>query len=106
VIEEPFPSASESIAMTFRETLDKHLKAIKGRDLRALIETLPDEALTLIMSDGRLVTTVPEFVELHRGSALSRIERVLNRNLALTVCLPPRTAPGRSAPASPTPVGA
>jgi hypothetical protein len=53
--------------MTFRETLDKHLEAIRGRDLRSLIETLPDESLTLIMSDGRLVTTVREFVELHRG---------------------------------------
>jgi ketosteroid isomerase-like protein len=53
--------------MTFRETLDKHLEAIRGRDLRSLIETLPDETLTLVMSDGRLVTTVAEFVELHRG---------------------------------------
>lgn len=53
--------------MTFRETLDKHLKAIKDRDLRALIETLPDEKLTLVMADGRLVETVHEFIELHRG---------------------------------------
>ena len=53
--------------MTFRETLDKHLKAIQDRDLRSLIETLPDEKLTLVMSDGRLVETVREFIELHRG---------------------------------------
>jgi len=53
--------------MTFRETLDKHLNAIRGRDLRSLIETLPEEALTLVMSDGRLVRSVREFVELHRG---------------------------------------
>jgi ketosteroid isomerase-like protein len=53
--------------MTFRETLDKHLKAIQDRDLGALIETLPDETLTLVMADGRLVTTVREFIELHRG---------------------------------------
>jgi ketosteroid isomerase-like protein len=53
--------------MTFRETLDKHLAAIRQRDLAALRETLPAEALTLVMSDGRLVQTVREFLELHRG---------------------------------------
>jgi ketosteroid isomerase-like protein len=53
--------------MTFRETLDKHLRAIQGRNLPALVETLPAEHLTLIMADGRLVKTVREFVELHRG---------------------------------------
>src|SRR5947209_8767106 len=52
--------------MTFRETLDKHLRAIRERDLPSLVETLPDETLTLIMSDGRLVGTVREFVDLHR----------------------------------------
>src|SRR3954453_15195211 len=52
--------------MTFRETLDKHLRAIRERDLRSLVETLPDETLTLIMSDGRLVGTVREFVDMHR----------------------------------------
>jgi hypothetical protein len=54
------------IIMTFRETLEKHLRAIRERDLRSLVETLPDETLTLIMSDGRLVGTVREFVDLHR----------------------------------------
>jgi hypothetical protein len=54
------------IIMTFRETLEKHLRAIRERDLRSLVETLPDETLTLIMSDGRLVRTVREFVDLHR----------------------------------------
>ncbi len=53
--------------MTFRETLDRHLKAIQDRDLRALIETLPDEKLTLVMADGQLVETVHEYIELHRG---------------------------------------
>ena len=52
--------------MTFREALDKHLRAIRERDLRSLVETLPDETLTLIMSDGRLVRTVREFVDMHR----------------------------------------
>jgi hypothetical protein len=53
--------------MTFRETLDRHLLAIRGRDLAGLIETLPREELTLITSDGRLVRTASEFTEMHRG---------------------------------------
>ena len=53
--------------MTFRETLDKHLGAIHGRDLKALAETLPDDRLVLIMSNGRLVETRQEFLDLHRG---------------------------------------
>jgi hypothetical protein len=54
--------------MTFSETVEKHLRAIRDHDLPSLIETLPDEkeGLLLIMSDGRLVRTVREFVALHR----------------------------------------
>src|SRR5579884_2115344 len=53
--------------MTFRATLDKHLRAICERDLKALVETLPSAQLTLITSDGRLVQSVDEFVSMHRG---------------------------------------
>src|SRR4051794_13072818 len=53
--------------MTFRETLEKHLKAIQDRDLMALAETLPADELTLITSDGRLVRSVAEFLDMHRG---------------------------------------
>jgi hypothetical protein len=53
--------------MTFRETLEKHLRTIRERDLPALIETLPDETLTLITSDGQLIHTVAEFVARHRN---------------------------------------
>src|SRR4051794_9885424 len=53
--------------MTFRETLEKHLQAIQDRDLAALAETLPTDVLTLITSDGRLVRSVAEFLDLHRG---------------------------------------
>jgi len=53
--------------MTFRETLDKHLRAISARDLEALIETLPPDDLVLIMSNGKVVRSVAEFVEAHRG---------------------------------------
>jgi|SRR5581483_2146091 len=53
--------------MTFRETLDKHLRAIRERDLQALAETLPDNELILIMSDGKLVRSTREFLDAHRG---------------------------------------
>jgi ketosteroid isomerase-like protein len=53
--------------MTFRETLDAHLRAIQGRDLDALIATLPPESLMLVMSDGTVARTTAEFVEAHRG---------------------------------------
>src|SRR5437763_279259 len=45
-------SCRRSKAMTFRETLDKHPKAIQDRDSAALAETLPADELTLITSDG------------------------------------------------------
>ena len=53
--------------MTFRETLERHLRAIGERDLPALIETLSAHELTLITSDGRLVRTTAEFIDMHRG---------------------------------------
>ncbi len=53
--------------MNFRETLDKHLRAIQQRDLPALRETLPEGEVVLIMADGRLVRSAAEFLELHRG---------------------------------------
>lgn len=55
------------MATTFRETLDRHVRAIQARDLPALVETLPADELVLIQADGRLVRRVSEFVELHRG---------------------------------------
>lgn len=53
--------------MTFRETLDRHVRAICERDLPGLIETLPSDELTLITSDGRLIQSTSEFVAMHRG---------------------------------------
>jgi hypothetical protein len=52
--------------MSFRETLEGHLRAIRERDLPALIATLPADGLVLIMADGRLERSVGRFVELHR----------------------------------------
>ena len=53
--------------MTFRATLEKHLQAIQDRDLDALAETLPTDELTLVTSDGRLVRSVAEFLDMHKG---------------------------------------
>src|SRR5262245_9161781 len=53
--------------MTFAQTIEKHLGAIRDRNLPALFETLPDEdEILLIMSDGRIVRSVREFAERHR----------------------------------------
>ena len=57
---------STRVTIGFRETLDKHLKAIQERDLAALAATLPDDEITLITSDGRLVRSVAEFLQMHR----------------------------------------
>jgi ketosteroid isomerase-like protein len=53
--------------MTFAQTIEKHLGAIRDRNLPALLETLPEqEDILLIMSDGRIVRSVRDFAELHR----------------------------------------
>lgn len=79
--------------MTFRETLDKHLKAIQDRDLAALAATLPDDQLTLITSDGRLVYSVAEFLAMHRdwfamttwrlGAAIAHVEETADMGVAV-----------------------
>jgi ketosteroid isomerase-like protein len=51
--------------MTFRETLDQHLQTIKDRDLRALGYTVPSDRVLLIRADGRVVETMPRFMELY-----------------------------------------
>ncbi|WP_149194320.1 YybH family protein [Luteimonas suaedae] len=49
-----------------RETLDRHLQAIQARDLEALMATVTDgEALTLILPNGKVLTTREEFRQLH-----------------------------------------
>ena len=53
--------------MNFRETLQKHLEAIQGRNLQDLADTVAPEALVLIMADGKLARTTREFLEAHRG---------------------------------------
>jgi hypothetical protein len=52
--------------MTFRESLEEHLRALKMRDLPALMATLPEGELTLIRPDGRHLRSADEFVSLYR----------------------------------------
>jgi hypothetical protein len=61
--------------MNFRETLDRHLRAIQERNLSTLIDTLPPDDLILIMADGRLVRGTDEFLNAHplfRGGDVTR----------------------------------
>jgi uncharacterized protein (TIGR02246 family) len=52
---------------SFRQALGRHLLAIEDRDLEALAETVADDEILLVMSDGKLVRTKQEFIEAHRG---------------------------------------
>ncbi len=51
----------------FREALGRHLLAIEDRDLDALADTVADDEILLVMSDGRLARGKKEFLEAHRG---------------------------------------
>ena len=54
-------------ALSFRETLARHLDAIQRRDLAALADTVAPDALVLISADGKLKRSAAEFLEAHRG---------------------------------------
>ncbi len=49
----------------FRDALEQHLDAIRGRDLEALAATLSDD-LVLVQSSGKVVRGTREFLALHR----------------------------------------
>jgi uncharacterized protein (TIGR02246 family) len=53
--------------VSFRDALGRHLLAIHEKNLKALADTVAEEGLVLVMSDGRLVQRTEEFLELHRG---------------------------------------
>lgn len=53
--------------MTFRDALAEHLRALRGRDHAALMETVAADPIVLVTSDGRLVRSPAEFAEMHRG---------------------------------------
>ena len=54
-------------ALSFRETLARHLQAIQERDLEALADTVADGALILISAEGKLARSSREFLDAHRG---------------------------------------
>jgi uncharacterized protein (TIGR02246 family) len=54
-------------ALSFRETLQRHLDALQNRDLGALADTVAEDALILIGADGRLTRSAREFLDAHRG---------------------------------------
>ena len=53
--------------MTFDDVLDKHLNAIQTKNFEAFLDTVPHQGeLTLLLANGRLMTTAEEFVALNR----------------------------------------
>lgn len=54
--------------MTFKETLDKHIKSIENKDIESLIQTMPEsgEDTILIMPDGNIDKSRDNFVNGHR----------------------------------------
>ena len=54
-------------ALSFRQTLERHLDAIARRDLPALADTVAPESLVLITAEGKLVRGTREFLEMHRA---------------------------------------
>lgn len=59
-------AASPSVDDALRRTLDAHLAAIDARDLDALLRTVTaGPQLTLILPDGRRLTTREEYRRLH-----------------------------------------
>jgi ketosteroid isomerase-like protein len=51
----------------FRKALERHLAAIRDRDLAALAATVADDELVLIGADGKLARTPREFLDAHRA---------------------------------------
>jgi ketosteroid isomerase-like protein len=54
-------------AGSFRETLGRHLLAIEKRDLRTLADTVAEDALVVVMSDGKLMRSKREFIAAHEA---------------------------------------
>ncbi|HEX2026144.1 MAG TPA: nuclear transport factor 2 family protein [Actinomycetota bacterium] len=52
--------------MTFRESLDRHLEAIRRRAVHALAETVDADEVVLVTADGDVSTDPERFLELHR----------------------------------------
>jgi ketosteroid isomerase-like protein len=60
-------SGAPDTGITFRETLEKHLAAVQGRDLKALEETLTrGDKLILIFNGGEKLNTRQQFIDFHK----------------------------------------
>jgi ketosteroid isomerase-like protein len=59
-----FKCYSQNSPVTFEATLQKHLTAIKQRDLPTLLSTV-DDSLTLILPNGSLLTSKKQYEDLH-----------------------------------------
>jgi uncharacterized protein (TIGR02246 family) len=53
--------------MEFRAALERHLGAIRNKDLAALADTVAPEELVLVMADGKVARRTSDFLEAHRG---------------------------------------
>jgi len=51
--------------VTFKQVLNKHLKAMVSKNLSDFIETVSKDNITLIMPNGKLITSFKEFFALH-----------------------------------------
>ena len=70
--------------MTFKETLDLHLRAIKERDLPLLESTIAADGILVITSDGRLVSDTREFLQMHRDWFQSRTWSLESEQVSIT----------------------
>lgn len=51
--------------MEFKQVLNKHLTAMVSKNLSDFVETVSKDNITLIMPNGKLITSFKEFFELH-----------------------------------------
>lgn len=54
------------VRVTFEETLQRHLRAIRDRDLDGLVDTVAPEELVLVSAAGDVSTETRKFIDLHR----------------------------------------
>lgn len=53
--------------MSFRAVLERHLQAIRDKDLAALADTVAADELVLVMADGKVTRRTSDFLAAHRG---------------------------------------
>lgn len=58
--------AGDTVDPSLKMALEKHLSALRSKDLKSFSETLSPDKLTLVLPNGKLIKTPREFVEMHR----------------------------------------